>query len=54
VYSVRFQHLGRRASFNLSISDADKAAAKARDIFVFLKANGWEATLAKIQTKTRR
>jgi hypothetical protein len=46
-YSVRFQHLGKRTSFNLDTSDAEAAAAKARDLYIFLKANGWEATFAK-------
>jgi integrase len=49
VYAVRFQHAGRREGFNLGTSDADAAAAKARDIYMYLKANGWEATLAKFK-----
>lgn len=50
-YSVRFQHLGQRASFPMGSSDADSAAASARDIYIFLKANGWDATLAKFKPK---
>jgi len=50
-YSVRFQHLGQRASFSLSSSDADTAAASARDIYMFLKTNGWDATMAKFKPK---
>src|ERR1700677_1681762 len=50
-YSVRFQHLGQRASFVLGSSDADAAAASARDIYIFLKANGWDTTLAKFKPK---
>ena len=46
-YSVRFQHLGKRVGFNLDTSDVEAAAVKARDLYIFLKANGWEATFAK-------
>jgi hypothetical protein len=45
-YFVRFQHLGKRASFALGASDTEAAAANARDIYIFLKANGWGVTLA--------
>jgi integrase len=50
-YSIRFQHLGQRASFALGSSEKDAAATKARDIYIFLKANGWEATFAKYKPK---
>jgi integrase len=50
-YSVRFQHLGKRASFGLGASDTEAAAATARDIYIFLKANGWDATFAKFKPK---
>ena len=46
-YQVRIQHLGRAAYFNLKTANAAEAAPKAREIYVFLIANGWEATLAK-------
>ncbi len=46
---VRIQHAGRREFFALTTTNKDAAAIKARDIFTFLKANGWEATLAKFK-----
>lgn len=46
---VRIQHGGRREFFPLTTTNQDAAAIKARDIFVFLRANGWEATLAKFK-----
>ncbi len=46
---VRIQHGGRREFFGLNTTNQDSAAIKARDIFTFLKANGWDATLAKFR-----
>jgi hypothetical protein len=46
-YSVRIQHLGQRVGFNLDSSNAEVSADKAKEIYIFLKANGWDATLAK-------
>ncbi len=46
---VRIQHGGRREFFGLNTTNQDAAAIKARDIFTFLKANGWDATLAKFR-----
>lgn len=46
---VRIQHGGRREFFGLNTTSQDAAAVKARDIFTFLKANGWDATLAKFK-----
>ncbi len=46
---VRIQHGGRREFFALNTTSQDAAAVKARDIFTFLKANGWDATLAKFK-----
>jgi hypothetical protein len=46
---VRIQHGGRREFFGLNTTNQDAAAVKARDIFTFLKANGWDATLAKFK-----
>jgi integrase len=39
------------AYFNLKTANATEAAAKARNIYVFLIANGWEATLGKFKPK---
>ena len=38
---------GRRGFFPLQTSNIAAASAKARDIYIFLAANGWEATLAR-------
>ena len=46
---VRVQHGGRREFFGLNTTNQDAGAIKARDIFTFLKANGWDATLAKFK-----
>lgn len=46
---VRIQHGGRREFFPLTRTNQDAAAVKARDIFIFLKANGWPATLDKFK-----
>lgn len=51
-WSVRLQHRGRRESFHLGSANAATAAAKAKEIAVFLDANDWEATLAKFKPKT--
>ena len=50
-WSVRLQHLGRREAFALGSSNASTAASKAKDIFTYLEANGWEATKAKFKPK---
>ena len=47
VWQVRLFHAGRENWFNLGTSNQTAAAIKARDIYVFLKANGWDAALAK-------
>jgi len=46
---VRIQHGGRREFFPLHTTNRDAAAIKARDIFTFLKANGWQSTLTKFK-----
>jgi len=46
-WSVRLQHLGRREAFALGSANASGAASKAKEIAMYLEANGWEATLAK-------
>ena len=46
---VRIQHGGRREFFGLNTTNQDAAAIKARDIYTFLKANGWDATMAKFK-----
>jgi integrase len=46
-WSARIQHEGRRERFPLCTANKAAAAAKARDIYLFLAANGWEPTLAR-------
>jgi integrase len=46
-WSARIQHEGRRERFPLYTPNKAAAAAKARDIYLFLVANGWEPTLAR-------
>jgi hypothetical protein len=53
-YSVRMQHKGRRAMFALGIPNRASAAARARDIYFYLSANGWEKTFAKFKPKTAK
>lgn len=46
-WSVRLQHLGRRQAFALGTANANVGAAKAKEIALFLEANGLELTMAK-------
>jgi len=43
-FSVRLQHLGHREAFALGTNNATVAATKAKEIAVFLDANGWVET----------
>jgi hypothetical protein len=52
-YAVRIQHKGSRDTFNLGTPNKTTAAAKARDIYVYLVANGWGAALAKFKPKSQ-
>ncbi len=45
--AVRIQHLGKRQEFRFDTINRAAAAVQALDVFRFVKANGWEATLAK-------
>ena len=49
VWQVRLFHAGKEGWFNLGTANQAAAAIKARDIYVFLKANGWEAALVKFK-----
>jgi integrase len=49
VWQVRLFHTGNEGWFNLGTANQAAAAIKARDIYVYLKANGWAATLAKFK-----
>jgi integrase len=48
-YFCRIAHQGHRTTFPLSLPNQESAAEKARTIYTFLIANGWEATLAKFK-----
>lgn len=45
-WNAQIQHLGHREQFPLHTANREVAAAKARDIYLALHANGWESTLA--------
>src|SRR5580700_763306 len=47
--AVRIQHLGRRDEFRFDTTNRATAAVQALEIFRYLKANGWDATLAKFK-----
>ena len=47
------QHLGREAWFNLDTASTALAATKAREIYIFLRANGWDQTNARFKPETQ-
>ena len=51
-WQVRMKRDGRDGRFNLGTSNQAAAARKAKDIFMFLEANGWDATLAKFKPES--
>jgi integrase len=48
-WAIQIKHQGRRTTLSLGTANKEAAAAKARDIYHSLQANGWEATLAKFR-----
>ena len=52
VWQVRLFHAGKEAWFNLGTANQAAAAIKARDIYVFIMANGWDAALAKFKPES--
>ena len=46
---MRIAHGGRRERFQLGTANKYEAAAKGREIYQFLLANGWAATLARFK-----
>jgi integrase len=46
-WAMKVAYEGRRSTFNLRTPNKAAAAAKARDIYLFLAANGWEAAFAR-------
>jgi len=53
-WHIRIKHQGRAVWFNLKTANAAEASPKARDIYVFLSANGLDATLEKFKPQTER
>jgi integrase len=49
-YSVQLSFRHRREEFALLTANKSAAAARAKEIFEFLRANGWEATIAKFKS----
>lgn len=45
-----FCHIGHRESLSLETDQHEAAAHRARDLFLFLKANGWEQWRAKYRS----
>jgi len=52
-WAMKVAHEGRRETFPLGTSNKAAAAARARDIYLFLAANGWDAAVARYK-KTKR
>ena len=50
-YAVKIQHAGKRETFALGTSNKTAAAAKAKEIYLSLRAAGWGGTLAKFKPK---
>jgi hypothetical protein len=50
---ARVQFQGKRAFFPLGTPNRAAAAAKARDIFLFLTVNGWPLTLARYKARSQ-
>jgi len=48
-WQVRLKKDGREAWFNLATPNQAAAAKKAKEVFTFLEANGWDATHAKFK-----
>jgi integrase len=51
-WSIRLRSGPNRTTFVLDTSNREAAAARARDIYLFLRANGWEATLSEFKEKS--
>ena len=48
-WAAKVQHLGRRETFSLGTPNKIAAANRAKEIYLMLKASGWEPTLAKFK-----
>src|SRR6267143_4550921 len=51
-WAMKIAHDGRRETFPLGTPNKAAAAARARDIYLSLVANGWDATLAKFKKRS--
>src|SRR5260370_18685613 len=51
-FAIEIQHQGKRVRWSLGPANPEVAAAKARDLFLFLISNGWPATLAKYRPES--
>ena len=51
-WAVQIQYRGQRHKWSLETDNRDAAAAKAKNIFLFVQANGWEAALTKFRAKS--
>jgi integrase len=49
--AIYIQHRGRRHKWSLGTPNRDAAAAKARDIFLILQAQGWDAAVARYRPR---
>jgi len=49
--AIYIQHRGRRHKWSLGTPNRDAAAAKARDIFLTLQAQGWDAAVSRYRPK---
>jgi hypothetical protein len=49
-YAVKFQHGGPRKTIGLYTANLWEAAEKAKEMYFFLTANGWDALLGKYRT----
>ena len=52
-WCARISRKGNRETFNLETPNREAAAKKAQAIYLFLVANGWDATLAKFKPKAQ-
>ena len=50
-FAVEISFRGRRIKWTLDTPNREAAAARAREIYLFLAANGWEAALARYRPK---
>jgi integrase len=49
IWSVRLQHETGRTTFPLDTSNREAASARARDIYMFMQVQGWEAALREFK-----